>query len=404
MNENPNSHLDKEAYRIAYLIAGYIRKTLTEGEHNELDEWVRASDHNMQLFEELTDERNLEANLAWMDQVQTKKSFAALQKAGAFEKPFKRTGFNPVWIAAASVIVIAGIFFVYQFANRRNSGNNNSITVIDTTQIAPGGNRATLTLANGSVINLEGKNTGIIRKEEGTKIEKTAEGQLMYEKLAENKQVAFNTLSIPRGGQYALTLSDGTRVWLNALSSLKFPEQFSDSERVVELDGEAYFDVTKDKQHPFIVRMTDNEQVKVLGTQFNVNSYKDEESKKITLIEGNVEVTLRQAQGDKIARIKPGEQAIVKPNSLLTIAHSADVDEVIAWKNGKFVFKDADIYSIMRQAERWYDVNVIYKTTTSEHFNLTVPRNEPLSKILHLMELTGKIHFKTENKTVYVLP
>jgi len=171
-------------------------------------------------------------------------------------------------------------------------------------------------------------------------------------------------------------------VWLNAVSTLKFPEQFSDSLRVVELTGEAFFQVSKDKQHPFVVRMDDGEQVKVLGTQFNVLSYKDEEAKKITLVEGSVQ-------------IKKGS---------LVLEKNADIEASISWKNGQFVFRDADVYSIMRQAERWYDVDVIYRTTSSEHFNFSIARNEPLSKILHLMELTGKIHFKIENKTVYVLP
>jgi hypothetical protein len=149
--------------------------------------------------------------------------------------------------------------------------------------------------------------------------------------------------------------------------------------------------------------MPGGEQVKVLGTQFNVLSYGDEETKRITLIEGSVNVTLRQTQGENSLTLKPGQQASIK-NGNMVLEKNADTEAATGWKNGAFVFRDADIYSIMRQAERWYDVNVIYRTTSSEHFNFSISRNEPISKILHLMELTGKIHFKIENKTVYVLP
>ena len=145
--------------------------------------------------------------------------------------------------------------------------------------------------------------------------------------------------------------------------------------------------------------MTDNEQVKVLGTQFNVYSYNDDETKKITLMEGSVQVDVKN---DRL-QLTPGQQARIKSGNLL-LEKYPDTEAAIGWKNGEFVFHDADIYNIMRQAERWYDVNVIYRTTTSEHFNFSVSRKEPLSKILQLMELTGKIHFKIENKSVYVLP
>jgi transmembrane sensor len=387
MKENPLPYSDEKAHRIAYLVLGYLRKTLTEAEHDELDAWVEASDENMLLFE---------ANLAWMQGIQTEK---------ALEKTKKQLQFSPsknrktrVWpfIAAAAILVI----IVTAYLIRPNKTNRITGPVqIANNDVLPGGNKATLTLSNGTVVDLGARNTGIIQNETGTKIEKKEDGLLMYEKLTDTKQTGYNTVSIPKGGQYALTLSDGTKVWLNALSSLKFPEQFPDSIRVVELTGEAFFHVAKDKQHPFIVKINDNEQVKVLGTQFNINSYGDEETKKITLIEGSVQVN---SKNDRL-QLTPGQQARINSGNLSLEKH-ADTEAAVGWKDGRFVFRDADIYNIMRQAERWYDVNVIYRTTSSEHFNFSILRNEPLSKILHLMELTGKIHFKIENKNVYVLP
>jgi ferric-dicitrate binding protein FerR (iron transport regulator) len=401
MKENPLPYSDEKAYRIAYLVLGFIRKTLTEAEHDELDAWVEASDHNMLLFEELTDEKNIESNIAWMQSIQTEEALEKTKKQIQFTSS-PRSRKRKLWsfIAAAAVVIAVVAMYLVRPKTNNRSTESNPVAIND---VLPGGNKATLTLSDGSVIDLGKKSTGIIQNETATKIEKTADGLLMYEKLNDAKEIKTNTLSIPRGGQYALTLSDGTKVWLNALSSLKFPEQFPGSERIVELSGEAFFEVSKDKQHPFIVKMPGGEQVKVLGTQFNVLSYGDEETKRITLIEGSVNVTLRQTQGENSLTLKPGQQASIK-NGNMVLEKNADTEAATGWKNGAFVFRDADIYSIMRQAERWYDVNVIYRTTSSEHFNFSISRNEPISKILHLMELTGKIHFKIENKTVYVLP
>lgn len=397
MKENPLPYSDEKAHRIAYLVLGYLRKNLTHAEHDELDAWVEESDENMLLFEELTDEKNIEANLAWMESIQTEKALEKTSKQLQFVSPAKskRRKLWPFIAAASAIITIVAVYLIQP----KKASRGIEPVKLATHEALPGGNRATLTLSDGRIINLEEKSTGIIQNEWGTKIEKKEDGLLMYEKLTKTKQIYYNTISIPRGGQYALTLSDGTKVWLNALSSLRFPEQFSASERVVELSGEAFFHVSKDKQHPFIVKMNEKDQVKVLGTQFNVSSYADEETKKITLIEGSVQV---RSENNRL-QLDPGQQARINQGKLLLEKH-ADTEAAIGWKNGEFVFRDADIYSIMRQAERWYDVNVIYRTTSSEHFNFSISRNEPLSKILHLMELTGKIHFKIENKSIYVLP
>jgi transmembrane sensor len=397
MKEGFSNFSDGNAYRISYLIAGYLRKTLTEEEHNELDAWVSANDNNMQLFEDLTDDANIEANLAWIAKINTEKTLSNVRqklKSSPSELNRKRILW-PLLVAAAIIVLVIGIF-IFQQAPINKIGKPVQVAVSDA---LPGGNKATLTLSDGTVIDLEKKTTGLIQNEMGTKIEKKTEGMLMYEKLTDSRQINYNSLSVPRGGQYALTLSDGTKVWLNALSSLKFPEQFSDAERVVELTGEAFFNVSKDKLHPFIVRMANDEQVKVFGTQFNVYTYSDEDTKKVTLIEGSVQVS---SKSNHLLLI-PGQQARTHSEQLL-LEKQADIEVALGWKNGEFVFRDADIYNIMRQTERWYDVNVIYRTATSEHFNFRIARNEPLSKILHLLELTGKIHFKIENKTVYVLP
>lgn len=400
MKENPYSRLDKEAYRIAYLIAGFIRNTLTGNEHDELDDWVNASDHNMQLFEELTDERNLEANLAWMDQVQSEKSFNALQKAGAFQKPARQFRLNPVWIAAASAILIAGAFVFYFTAGRGNRNLDNKIATKDTIQILPGGNKATLTLEDGSVIDLTKAKNGRINTDSFSHVQKPADGALVYDgSSVKSDKPTIHTLSTPVGGQYQVTLSDGTKVWLNAATTLKYPSHFPADERRVEVNGEAYFEVAKDAEKPFLVIMPDSTSVKVLGTHFNVMAYENETDAKVTLLEGSVQVKTKRA----FSQLEPGTQASIA-NGTIEKLRNIDIEEATGWKNSLFVFHDAPIESIMRQVERWYDAKVIYNGKINQQFNATIARSEPLSKLLHILELTGYVHFKTENKTIYVLP
>ncbi len=399
MKQNPYSDMDQPAYRIAYLIAGFIRNTITEKEHDELDDWVNESDDNMRLFEELTDEKNLEANLAWMDKVQTEQSFHTQKEKGAFDLPRKKFRLNPVWMAAASVVLVVGIFFIYRYAGN-GSTNNNNITVSDTTQLKPGGNRATLTLADGSVIDLTTANNGIIEIGKGSHVNKPADGELLYDAgVSPIETPSIHTLSTPVGGQYQLTLPDGTKVWLNAATKLKYPSRFASNERKVEIDGEAYFEVAKNDKQPFRVGLQDGSTVTVLGTHFNVMAYSNETEKEITLLEGKVAVE----KNNSVENLEPGTQAIVKTDAI-TKRTGIDTDEITGWKNGLFVFHDAPIESIMKQVERWYDAKVVFQGTIKQQFNATILRSEPLSKLLRLLELNGYVHFKIENKTIYVLP
>lgn len=399
MKQNPYSDMDQPAYRIAYLIAGFLRNTITEKEHDELDDWVNESDDNMRLFEELTDEQNLEANLAWMDKVQTEQSYKTLQEKGAFEIHRKKFQLSPVWIAAASVILIIGVFIVYRFAGN-SSTNNNNIAVSDTTQLKPGGNRATLTLADGSVIDLTTANNGIIEIGKGSHVNKPAAGELVYDAgVSPIETPSIHTLSTPVGGQFQVTLPDGSKVWLNAATVLKYPSRFASSERRVEVNGEAYFEVARNEKQPFRVVLSDSTNVTVLGTHFNVMSYNNENEREITLLEGSVSVS----KSNKLKKLEPGTQARIKENEI-TKRTGIDTEEIVGWKNGLFVFRDASIESIMHQIERWYDAKVVYRGEIKQLFNATILRSEPLSKLLHLLELNGYVKFRIENKTIYVLP
>lgn len=399
MKENPYSNVDEKANRVAYLIAGYIRHTLTENEHDELDNWVNESDHNMQLFEDLTDEKNLLANLEWMDKVQIERSYQLMQQKGAFNIPPKRIYNRKVWLLAASVIVLLSVFFVYKYTVSKRSSVEDIVTA-DTTLLKPGGNHATLVLADGKVIDLSYAKTGVIQDGSGSLVSKTADGELVYAKDSLSSHVAaFHTLSTPVGGQYQVTLPDGTKVWLNAATSIKYPPAFGGTERKVELTGEAYFEVAKNEQKPFRVLLEDSTTIVVTGTHFNIHAYKNENEKQITLLEGSVTVS----NAANITKLEPGTQALIKDKQIAKI-NVQDAEEITGWKDGLFVFHDAPIESIMMQIERWYDARVVYKAKTKQLFNATILRKEPLVKILKLLELNGYVHFKTENKTIYVLP
>lgn len=398
MNDNPYSHMDKEAHRIAYLIAGYIRNTLTHTEHEELDDWVTASDKNMKLFEDLTDERNIEANLQMMEKVESERIFSELQQSGRFEKPKGRKP-RLIWMSAAAVaVILLGLFAVWRAADTTPSPNNQLATT-KADMLQPGGNRATLTLPDGAVIDLTTvKNGSLLSKTANVSIQN--DSTLVYGHAeAGNNSIEIHTLSTPVGGQFMVTLQDSTKVWLNAQSTLRYPVAFKDRERNVELTGEAYFEVAHNANLPFRVTLADSSTVAVLGTHFNVQAFPSEKVKTITLVQGKVMVQADHNQ----AVLNPGMQAIIKNRSIATTAN-VDIEEVTGWKDGLFVFHDAPIEEIMSQVARWYNAKIVYEGSIKQQFNATIHRSEPLSKLLYLLELNGYVKFKTENNTIYVLP
>lgn len=400
MKEESFKNMDENAYHIAHLIAGFIRKTLTEAEHDELDAWVESSDENMLLFEDLTDEKNIEANLAWMDKTSTEKNLKLTKKRIEFIPEHKNLKTNKWFYSiAASIILLVAAFGIYKIINNKQS-KQASITINEQSEIQPGGNKATLTLSNGNVIDLVSTPNGLIKGDSGTIINKSNDGEILYNDSGTiNSAASYNILTTPKGGQYKIQLPDGSLVWLNAASSLKYPTAFATSERIVELKGEGYFEITKDRTKPFKVKLADGSEVKVLGTHFNIMAYENEKSKDVTLLEGSVQIT----KGNNQQNLTPGQQGRII-SSKIVLVNNVDTDQVIGWKNEQFIFHDADIQSIMRQVARWYDVDIKYETTNTQHFNATISRNEPVLRLLHILEETGQIHFKTENKIIYVLP
>ncbi|HEU5168013.1 MAG TPA: FecR domain-containing protein [Chitinophagaceae bacterium] len=404
-----NEMNEQGADRVAYLVAGYIRQTLTEKEHDELDEWITANNDNQRLFEELTDPVTIQRGLEKFDASDADIVLHRIKNKIRFKEP-KRTP-KRKWMlygVAASVILLAGII-LFQVMNKKRKADS---TIAKTNKIQPGGNFATLTLGDGRRINLFESKNGLIDSTNGNEVLKSSDGQINYvsTSVASN---AYHLLTTPTGGQYSVLLPDSTRVWLNSSSSLKYPVSFSEKERVVELTGEGYFEVARhltpnpsplgegNRKIPFIVKVG-NMSVEVLGTHFNVNAYSDEPMIRTTLLEGKVVVS---SETSKVKReMVPGEQATLMKNGEWKIENAVDVEEVIAWKNGMFLFRDSEIENVMRQIGRWYNAEIVYEGKVDHHFNATLYRKEPIDKLLHFLEETNEVHFKVEGRKIVVRP
>ncbi|MEZ2337891.1 FecR family protein [Mucilaginibacter sp. RCC_168] len=300
------------------------------------------------------------------------------------------------WAVAASILMIlsVGAFF---FAGKRRQITNSTITLNQ--QIKPGSNKAFLVLANGKKIFLADVKNGKIAQQEGSQVIKTSDGQLVYNDnpaTPTDGSSQYNTIETPKGGQYQLLLPDGTRVWLNAASSLKYPVSFTSAkERKVELSGEAYFEVAHNKNIPFRV-VTDKQLVEVLGTHFNVNAYHDELDTKTTLLEGAIKITA----GDKNTTLKPGQEADL--TGTLKVSE-VDPRDAIDWKNGFFRFDD-DLEIVMRQIARWYDVKIIYddESVKKEPLVGVTARFSDISILLKKIEQITDVKFIIEGSTIIV--
>lgn len=334
-------------------------------------------------------------------------------------------------VAAAAAILLclsAGVYFLF-FNRPRKEVVQQGTRKQFTNDVLPGGNKAILTLADGSDVILDSVKNGLIVRQGSASITKLDGGKLAYQPVpgsAALSAVSYNKLSTPRGGQYQLVLPDGSKVWLNAASSIRYPTAFTGKERRVEVSGEVYFEVAKSATErpggnssgnaegnqghgntPFIVSIAAPSgmpgaggEVEVLGTHFDVNAYGDENSVKTTLLEGEVKLI----KGEAAILLKPGQQAGYGMTGGPAILKDADADEAVAWKNGIFQFNEASIESVMRQVERWYDIEVSYEgKIPSGHFSGTVDRNANISQVLKILELS-EVHFRIEGRRIVILP
>ncbi|MDB4925982.1 FecR family protein [Mucilaginibacter sp.] len=311
----------------------------------------------------------------------------------------KRFANTRLWYAAAAILFLTISIAVAIFFKRNTTSYNPEL--VKATKFRPGTNKATLTLSNGKVIVLDGSEAKEVRNKHGQLVALSANKELSYKADSASKAGFVdetNTLTTPKGGQYIVVLPDGTKVWLNAASSITYPLVFQAHERKVQITGEAYFEVTKDPDKPFKV-LSGKQQVEVLGTHFNINSYADEPIIKTTLLEGKVKVTAGQNQ----ALLMPGEQAQLAATGL-TVNQNVNLEEATAWKNGYFVFDHERIESVMRKISRWYDVEITYRGPISKDwFGGSVSRDKNAAELLGKLELTGQIHFKIEGRRVIVM-
>ena len=388
-----------DAEQLNKLIDRYLSGACTAEENALLEQWYENHSAGDKQFYG-GDSRLVHAS--------ARKSLEAVQNKikvnGAHQGRLISIGSRIKWIgaAAAVLLLLAGGWWMMKGSNSTQQPSVAAVPNRQVPDIAPGGNKAILTLADGTQVILDSATNGAITKQGNVTVIKLDDGQLAYNASSTSSSaLTYNTVTTPRGGQYQLVLSDGTKVWLNAASSLRFPTAFVGSERKVEMTGEGYFEVAHNDKKPFLVRAGGMD-VEVLGTHFNINAYEDEGAVKTTLLEGKVRASA--ANGQAVV-LKPGEQArLFDGDAQLSKRNNADLDEVIAWKNQMFVFNSAPLASVMRQIERWYDVEVEYQGhIPQDRFIGTITRNTNLSEVLKVLEYSN-VRFKVEGKKITVMP
>jgi transmembrane sensor len=359
----------------------------------------KCSPEERELLEDWADQRGAQKSWGWID---------ASQKAETRDRIWKKINLNPpvysnhkLWLSgiAAAIVLICSIAF---YANQQSKRIPLNRALVKKVKAVPtGAKTVTLTLADGTVHQLNNAAQGILAVENDIEIKKGNQGQLIYSQneSSATSGTALNTLNIPRGNLYQLQLADGTKVWLNSASSITYPSSFNKHDRTVSLKGEAYFEVAKDTKKPFIVNSR-GVSIKVTGTHFNVSAYDDDEDLKATLLEGGVEV---EKGGKKIALL-PGEQAISKNFSTELTQVIIDPTNVIAWRTGDFVFEGQDLRAVMRNLSRWYDVEVSFEGDLPYEKKVggTFSKAKGMASLLNNLEKLMGIKFKVEGRRVTV--
>lgn len=395
--------------RLTYLFNSYYNQTATQQEQDELMEIIHSSVNDAEitaLIHEAWD--NLEIDAPLFDRTKSIDILNNILQSKSNhdeDSPIRPPDKNQVWlklgVAAAMMVFVGFGAYVFMKQDKNTVAKKNIAKAKPAHDVLPGGNKAVLILANGKTITLDSVKNGLLAKEGSAHIRKTRDGQLVYQTGNDDDGTSadMNTVSTPRGGQYQLVLNDGSKVWLNSASSLSFPAVFKGKTREVEITGEAYFEVAKNAHMPFRVKVN-NTVVEVLGTHFNIMAYNDEAVMKTTLLEGSVKISNNQ----NTSMLKPGQQAQLNQNGPIKVIDNPDADDAIAWKEGIFQFRDAGIEAVMRQAARWYDVQVSFAgKLPSKEFTGRISRNVKASELMGMLKYMG-INFKIEDRHITVLP
>jgi ferric-dicitrate binding protein FerR (iron transport regulator) len=376
--------------RFEYLFGLYKAGNLAKKEWDELREAIRRGEHDAWLQKDFGDLLRQEGkHETWTHQLEADMWQKIRQGRDRYWRPY-----------AAAAGLLACIVMAWLL---RSGPTHHSPRIVAFSDIRPGTNKAILTLANGRQILLDSSQNGSIARQGATTVIKL-NGIISYSRDgrqgANDEAPLYNTITTPRGGQYELVLPDGSRVWLNSASSLRFPTAFRGTRREVELTGEGYFEIEKDGARPFTVRV-DHMKVQVLGTSFNTMAYADESTINTTLVDGAVIV----AGGGLQKKLQPGEQAVFDSAGRQLSVRKTDIRQAIAWKTGLFEFDNTDLATILRQLARWYDIEIVYRVRPEKTpLGGNISRNLHLKEVLDLLEANGINHFKIEGKKVFVLP
>lgn len=400
----------KESGDIDELIVKYLKGTLSVADSRILEDWIGKSEHNRKLFDQLTDNKWISGELRKVYEPDVEESWAKIvaynQNESLVTKEISPAPLRRIWrtyAIAASVIlaIITGGYTFFYLSDKTQVKVQEESNAFKNIQ-APEKSRATITLSNGNVIYLDSMINGTLAEQTGAEVVKQAESELVYKADSDTSQLVFNSLFNPRGSRIIkVTLSDGTRVWLNNETTLRYPVNFTGNDRRVEIIGEAYFEVAKMAAKPFIV-VSGTMNIEVLGTHFNINAYTDEDFIRTTLLEGKIKVSDRSHS----LEILPGQQVNYAANSSdrFRIDRDVDLESVIAWKQGMFQFDQAELPVIMRQISRWYDMDIVYDgIPANETFGGGIGKQVPLSNVLQMLEGYG-IEFSLQNGKIVVKP
>ncbi|WP_293915552.1 MULTISPECIES: FecR family protein [unclassified Sphingobacterium] len=381
-----------EPQRLQYLAEKWLNGTISAAEKQEFDEWYFSFEDHIVTDHTAEELDNIAAGL--YKDIQSRSGMTVPPRISKIY-PFKRMLY---WAASVLILIGAGaILYIRQ--------DNVPLQHTKTAVIIPGSERGNLQLGDGNAYDLEQLDTGIFLKRSGVEIVKTRKGEINYTvrsvEALNPDEIVDNTVSTPNGGQYKIQLSDGTRIWLNAASVIRFPIAFVGDKRMVELQGEAYFEVSKDPVKPFIVK-TGKEEVRVLGTHFNVNSYEGDPVSRVSLLEGKVEVLAKR--GLYKTHLLPGQQTVNTSNSINV--ESFNTEESIAWKNGEFIFNNERLDQVMLKVGRWYDADIIVDPEIAKILIWgSISKSEQIDKVLKLIQLTNEnIKYRIEGRRIYMSP
>jgi transmembrane sensor len=382
------------------LIEKYLEGQCTPAEKVEVEQWYEQYYDGDHVFYEGDTEKISVAAERSLLMIREK-----LNRADEFQYPnvvVMKPRWNLAWVAASILLVCIGGYFLWP-KSIVSKQNVHKLSVENI--ITPGKNKAILTLSGGKQIILSDAGNGKLIKQGNTQITKTADGQIIYQStdqdnaIAPADQIVYNTVTTPKGGQYQIVLPDGSHVWLNAASSITYPSNFSGKERLIQLTGEAYFEVAKNPEKPFKVNILGKQQIEVLGTHFDIEAYADDHKIMTTLLEGSVKLIYQNRQ----AILKPGQIAINDFEHDLIIK-AADIEEVMGWKNGLFVLNDTNIKDVMKDASRWYDVDVEYRgNVTNKKLWGAMSRYKNITELLDNIATTSSLHYKIEGRRVILM-